>query len=267
MVTFMRFKGFTLIELLVVISIIALLIAILLPALSNARESARRTQCAMSLKQQGVAVSAYAVDRKNALPTVRNDLTGDDAYRLNGGGHWSRWFQLDAGEDEPYWQYAQLWFGGYFTSAEALFCPSQETPAFRLSDYEPFPSTTTLGAAGVRIPYNHNPMTRSAADRVRRFQRWSDMTAPEQMLLGVDLIENNATVPSFTAHRNGEVGDGWNVMWGDSSIRFVRDPVAENHIATTPRVASSFNVTEFDYVVDRLMGNEATGTDRTWYID
>lgn len=52
-------KAFTLIELLVVISIIALLIAILLPALSAARESARRIQCASNLKQLGISNAVY----------------------------------------------------------------------------------------------------------------------------------------------------------------------------------------------------------------
>ncbi len=72
-------RGFTLIELLVVIAIIAILIALLLPAVQQAREAARRTQCKNNLKQLALATHNYH-DVFKQFPL---------GAACNGGGRWN----------------------------------------------------------------------------------------------------------------------------------------------------------------------------------
>jgi prepilin-type N-terminal cleavage/methylation domain-containing protein len=114
-----RSRGFTLIELLVVIAIIAVLIALLLPAVQQAREAARRSQCANNLHQLVTAMHNYESSYGTFPPGSTGPMVGDSNFP-------SGWSDPRVGSCCPY---------GHFSWASMILPQIDATNVFNLINF------------------------------------------------------------------------------------------------------------------------------------
>lgn len=197
-------NGFTLIELLVVIAIIAVLAALLLPALSTAREKARRTTCMNNLKQTGLAYIMFAQDHNRVFPGAIDDMI------CTTSGHYG---------ESRYNGYPRI-YPDYINTPATFWCPSAmkkltgpDDPSDHTNDY-----TVINTGNGYSCFDNSAP---SGYSEKRSYSFVWGLTAANSAVVPIISDKDISTGASPDWNKNGNHSGGANVLYIDGSVQWV----------------------------------------------
>lgn len=209
-------RGFTLIELLVVIAIIAVLVALLLPAVQQAREAARRTQCKNNLKQIGLAVHNYH-DQHRVLPDGGNDDGSgwpcSACCSANNRGEWNWMYQIMPQIDQASLAAVTTDSTVYVTPVTSYFCPTRRRPGI----YGTSAKSDYAGNAGDGMTNYNGAIIRRSCKQSIDFASFNDGTS-NTLLIG----EKQTNVKNFGGSGGDNepyVNSGWDqdeIRWGAS---------------------------------------------------
>ncbi|MDP1798492.1 MAG: DUF1559 domain-containing protein [Planctomycetaceae bacterium] len=247
-----RARGFTLIELLVVIAIIAILIALLLPAVQQAREAARRTQCRNNLKQIGLALHNYH-DNFSVFPMGYSDVRAGNTERIGSGWSWAT-FILPQIDQAPLYNQFNFNTTPYANTLGATAIPNQSLMATALtafscpSDVKPATVANNGGAANV-----------AAGQGVAAIATTS-YVGSRGAFNGVHCAENAANNPQITvdARNNGLL-----IVNGKRGMRDITDGTsnvfAVGEVRWIPLITDINGVANVGSVRQFIFGNITTG--------
>ncbi|MCP4452197.1 MAG: DUF1559 domain-containing protein [Planctomycetes bacterium] len=211
-----RRRGFTLIELLLVIAIIAVLMGILMPALSRARESAKRTVCSNNLRGLTLAWTMYAGDNEDRV--VRTRAEQDKAAPDQG---WVGWQYLDDTKEEQLENIKRGLLFKYNNNTKAYRCPI--APAYE-----------GLRTYGVTCAWNNGFNRERAsvygAQKNQILMRLSTVKQPALRMVFADAVGSDQdamytvqyNLPQWRNTPNWRHGGGCNFSFADGHVEFWR---------------------------------------------
>jgi prepilin-type N-terminal cleavage/methylation domain-containing protein len=236
-----RNRGFTLIELLVVIAIIGVLVALLLPAVQQAREAARRSQCKNNLKQLGLAIHNYH-DAFDQFPLIMVHLAGLPANRVVNAQSWGAGIlpYIDQAPVANIYSANVPFFHANNAAAIRTVIPTHLCPSSPVSETTitvNMPATDANAAYGVTGFFTSN---------LSYIAGRTDYIAPMRLLNGMNFLAQAA------GRGVGQQGRDEG-MWGDSGISANNDDPATR---TSPTNRLGFSVRE---ITDGLSNTIALG--------
>ncbi len=203
-------KLFTLIELLVVIAIIAILASMLLPALRNARETAKRSNCISIEKQLCLAVQNYADDNDGMLPACTY------AGAMVNGPRWN--YAIS-----PYVPALFKWkgnAGNAYSGGTYPTCPSSNPSAKS--------RWATWGASGLS-DYGYNSFFGYYSSSTLQYDvpRITIISKPSMTILFTDVVDTYRALPE--SHASSKIsyrhGGGCNLGFVDGHAEWAHAPV------------------------------------------